>query len=269
MNVTSETLFHFTDSLKNIKSILAKKFMLSYCHESFSIDDEVIFNHYFPMISFCDLPLTLAKDHIYKYGSYAIGLSKDWGIRNKLNPVIYIEKNSIVASDLKIALKAFKKMSDDYYEIKKLQTENQKKMLDVLFDSMKKAAFSNLSFMRNIKNYQAELKRKDIIVDKNYRFYDEREWRFMPSFEDDRVDPMLDENKYKKLRGSLRMKLLIDKIILNFTVDDIKYLIVKSNVDIPKLVRFIKSTDNLIKNADEADILTTRILTTDQLRSDF
>jgi hypothetical protein len=59
------------------------------------------FHGYYPMISFCDLPLSLAKDQFSKYGNYAIGLSKEWGVANKLNPVIYIEQNSGIAHDLK------------------------------------------------------------------------------------------------------------------------------------------------------------------------
>jgi hypothetical protein len=55
-----------------------------------------LYDNYFPMISFCDIPLALAKDQISKYGSYAIGLSKEWGISNQLNPVIYLESNSII-----------------------------------------------------------------------------------------------------------------------------------------------------------------------------
>jgi hypothetical protein len=99
MQVTSETLFHFTTSLKNLQNILSKKFNLSYCHEKFILNNED-HDYYFPMISFCDIPLALAKDQIDKYGSYAIGLTKEWGIRNKLNPIVYLEKNSLLAQDI-------------------------------------------------------------------------------------------------------------------------------------------------------------------------
>jgi hypothetical protein len=52
------------------------------------------------MVSFCDDPLSLAKDQIESYGSYAIGMTKEWGILNNLNPVVYIEKNSLLAKDI-------------------------------------------------------------------------------------------------------------------------------------------------------------------------
>jgi hypothetical protein len=57
--------------------------------------------------------------------------------------------------------------------------------------------------------------------------------------------------------------------MLDFTSDDIKFLIVKSNKDIPKLIRSIHNIDNLSKNSNSADILTTRILTVEQLNKDF
>ena len=78
MALTSETLFHYNKSLKNLQDVLSQKFKLSYCEEVIEFSGEKIKN-YIPMVTFCDIPLAMAKDHIKKYGSYAIGLSKDWG----------------------------------------------------------------------------------------------------------------------------------------------------------------------------------------------
>ena len=57
-----------------------------------------------PMISFCDIPLSLAKTQIKSYGKYGIGMSKEWGITNKLNPVVYIESQSLLAFDIQKSL---------------------------------------------------------------------------------------------------------------------------------------------------------------------
>ena len=70
------------------------------------------------MVTFCDIPLAMAKDHIKKYGSYAIGLSKDWGGRKKLNPVIDIEKKSLISKDLK----------ESYIHLLSLMQQNEKSL---------------------------------------------------------------------------------------------------------------------------------------------
>lgn len=122
MQVTSDTLFHFTTSLRNLTSILSKKFQLTYCHEKYSLDYET-HNFYYPMVSFCDIPLSLAKDQIEKYGSYAIGMTKEWGMQKQLNPVVYIEKDSILAKDIQATMDNLVKMAETLLnQVEKLGT---------------------------------------------------------------------------------------------------------------------------------------------------
>lgn len=141
--------------------------------------------------------------------------------------------------------------------------------LDNIFDSAKKLAFENLNTMRYLKNYIGDLERGGKTT-KNYRFYDEREWRYVTPWDNEQVEPFLSEENYKKYRGNKKStKPLIPNFHLNFTSRDIKYLIVKSAKDIPKLIRFIGQANNLTQNPDEADILATKILTVEQLNNDF
>jgi hypothetical protein len=91
----------------------------------------------------------------------------------------------------------------------------------------------------------------------------------VPALNDNRVKQSLNADQFKKYRGLSRSKPFIENINLPFTSDDIKYLIVKSNKDIPKLIKAIKSIDNLTKNSNGSDILTTKILTIEQLNNDF
>ena len=263
MQVTSDSLFHFTSSRKNLESILTKKFQLSYCKEEFTIVDETQ-SYHFPMVTFCDIPLSLTKDHIKKYGCYAIGLSKQWGVKNQLNPVIYVEKGSVIANDLKSTMHWLDKLVDEISKVQETKTS-----VNGLVEAAEKMIHSNFNLLRYIKNYEGDLKRGTKPI-KNYRFYDEREWRYVPAWDDKRVNPFLDEDEYKNYRGNKNSpKPLIDTVKLDFTANDIKYLIVKSNPDIPKLIRFIKAANELTSNPNEADVLATKIITVDQLINDF
>lgn len=99
MPVTSNCLFHFTSSLEKLQGILKNKFLLTYCHENYWLNN-ALHEDYYPMVSFCDIPLSQAEDQIMKYGKFAIGMDKDWGIKHQLNPVIYISRESLMAGDL-------------------------------------------------------------------------------------------------------------------------------------------------------------------------
>jgi hypothetical protein len=244
MQVTSETLFHFTTSLKNLQNILLKKFNLTYCNEKFTLNNENQ-DYYFPMISFCDIPLSLAKDQIDKYGPYAIGLTKEWGIRNKLNPIVYLEKNSLLAQDIQEDIDRLFKLVEgikstdkknilyhltqissrisNFSKAKSIITSSEKNALHVeaLTDVLKllddaiptlttcsniwghftDLIYSKLNFYRYIKNYQGPLFRPNKSIDE-YRFYDEREWRYVPAINDKRIEPKLNEEQYKKYRGT-------------------------------------------------------------------
>jgi len=55
-----------------------------------------------PMVCFCDIPLSQLVSHIDTYGKYGLGMSKEWGIKKGLNPVIYFNKNSLLAKRLSV-----------------------------------------------------------------------------------------------------------------------------------------------------------------------
>lgn len=80
-NISSETLFHFTGREKGketLLSILENGFYPRYCIENLSSYNENTESQYpaFPMVCFCDIPLTRIKTHTKHYGEYAIGLKK-------------------------------------------------------------------------------------------------------------------------------------------------------------------------------------------------
>lgn len=89
MGLSSNSIIHFTNSSEALKGILRNNFRITYCKETIQLDKQTVTFHV-PMVSFCDIPLFEIKNHIDSYGNYGLGLTKEWAIKNKLNPVIYI-----------------------------------------------------------------------------------------------------------------------------------------------------------------------------------
>ena len=108
-NSHTDTLFHYTQKEDTLISILKDGFKFSYSKEDIIHDVFLAI----PMISFCDIPLSISSEHSKKYGKYAIGLSKKNLIRDYpeyLNPVNYIIGNQ--------QYKAAMQLHADYLECK-------------------------------------------------------------------------------------------------------------------------------------------------------
>lgn len=309
MPISSNALFHFTSTFRQLGAILENKFKLTYCYEKYSLGHET-HESYYPMVSFCDIPLSIAHNQVKAYGNYAIGLTKEWAIKNKLNPVLYIEKNSHLSVDLQakvdnlfntvrsIAAEIARNTNGGITIIKKIindaildkqasqtttskiltprQTEQLMQILTNISNTndgykalnklLEQSANNLWNIFRYIKNYEGPHPKTS--GSKMYRFYDEREWRYVPEFYDVRFKPALNKQEFVNFRG-IGKKPFIKDVILNFSSRDIKYLLVKSESEIPKLIRFIKKIETLTKSSDDADILSTRIITINQVFSDF
>jgi len=138
MGLSSNTLIHFTSSKKSLKGILSESFRLKYCKEIINWNEASKNTLHVPMVSFCDIPLSQIKAHISKYGHYGIGLSREWAIKNKLNPVLYIEPDSNVADSYKSLIKYFAEPENKSSKNKTVR----KQFLDIV---------------RYIKNYEGSL----------------------------------------------------------------------------------------------------------------
>ncbi|MFU0923178.1 abortive infection system antitoxin AbiGi family protein [Kluyvera sichuanensis] len=85
MKPKSETLFHFTKSSDTLEIILKNGFWPRYCLEDIRwlefTDVEYVS---YPMVCFCDIPLSRISEHVSFYGSFGLGVSKDWA-KKKIN----------------------------------------------------------------------------------------------------------------------------------------------------------------------------------------
>lgn len=100
MSISTNSIIHYTNSLDNLIGILQEGFRIKYCSERLNLGQSRYSSAAHPMISFCDIPLSASIQHFEAYGKYGIGLSKKWAFKIGINPVLYIDENSLFAENL-------------------------------------------------------------------------------------------------------------------------------------------------------------------------
>jgi abortive phage resistance protein AbiGi (putative antitoxin) len=268
--LSSATLFHFTRSLEILKKILAEGFKPFYCSEDLTMFG-VAECPGIPMASFCDIPLSHARRHVDDYGRYAIGLDKKWGMSKNIAPVHYIYEGSMCA----------RVIFDVYHSL-------PKEAFEVDCTCMKFNTRTAIFFYG--KPYRGHLRRKDTTSEKvvekgEVTFYDEREWRYVPFADQTKateevpagVRAMLSEREYAKPEILDEASTsLHNHYRLTFGAEDVKYLIVENEDEIPELVDFIYSVQADCENRElrscpenDKKRLTTRVISMRQIEQDF
>lgn len=255
MAVSANTLFHFTNN-NSLKSILSSRgFFAQYSDEHFEdlLSPSSIYRiSLIPLISFCDLTIIqLSRDsvHTKTFGEFGIGLTKSWGIKNKVSPVVYVHKNSQPSNQIYKLIKLFRKHSKANGESELISTARKE-----LIDSFK-----------FIKPYQGKWQKGSKIPagEPELIYYNEREWRYCPLLDDFKV---LSGVK----TGSDKVKELLNKklksLYINFEPSDVKYIIVKRNDDINEFVSVINKLKISTKQKNE---LITKIITFEEINEDY
>lgn len=249
MPLSANTLIHFTASKEKLKQILQENFRVFNCKESVSLEGQMA-TYYVPMVSFCDIPLSEIKEHISKYGCYGLGMTKEWGMRKGLNPVLYVAQGSMLSSSYLKAVRHFNntkyKEIDDWYD-------GHKALMDIA---------------RYLKNYEADLIRSGETI-LNYRYSDEREWRYVPPYTEncDMLHSVgeSDEEEKNKILSDAKLH----QLRLEFEPNDIKYIIINDDSEIREFVDHLRCVKGKNYTLHDVDRLTTRILTTEQIKSDM
>ncbi|MCK8492896.1 abortive infection system antitoxin AbiGi family protein [Spirosoma sp. RP8] len=195
--LSANTLFHFTDKLQWLINILDKGF-IPRCSTEFDEGNSIFGDNKHglnvPMVCFNDIPISQLRNHIDLYGRYGIGLEKDWGIQAGVSPVFYLNKESEFVNDyLHIAggLHNISTVLNSHAQNNQLrsviygltQLQGEHSSLDLhqidgdLFDLV--IAFSALN--KYYKPYKGTYRRGDKVF-YDYCYYDEREWRYIPTF---------------------------------------------------------------------------------------
>jgi len=222
MGLSSNTLWHQTDFYPLQSIVKSKKINVNYSLEDLKSDSPFPFNYAFPMISFSDIPLSEFGAHIGKYGGHSIGFKREWIVSKNFSPVSYYSNRSILLREL---IERIEYLKQDYSNLNDEQKHDLKVFLFQLAHS---------------KNYEGELIK---LKYKNYRFSDEREWRFVPQiefFDNEIMDFIIDSDDYFNKRGLVDAKL--KNMCLDFTYDDINYIIVEKVDQIEKIKKTIVQT---------------------------
>lgn len=248
MGLSSNTLVHLTRQKDSLIGIIQEGFKLKYCAENVRTSKGTI-SGAFPMVSFSDIPLSELKNHITSYGNFGIGLKKDWAKRNKLNPVLYFDNSSKVSG----------LMNEDFGVLAKLAKKGE----------IPKNIFESLIHISSYaKNYEGTLETEKVKIE-NYRFSDEREWRYVPINEElDGCKSWITPSDYDTQEKKDNVNSELNKIHLTFNPDDINYLFVEHEAEIQEFIEIIRKTFK--KNAfDSVDRLISRIITTSQIMTDI
>jgi len=244
IKLSANTLFHFTDKKENLTSILRNEFYPRYSLENWEpvlgFEREVAI----PMVCFCDIPLSQIHNHTEFYGRYAIGLRKDWGIRNKINPIIYTYSGSLSATYLSNIINKVREDGSDLDDY--------------------------INFLSFTKPYKGKLWQDGKYRDETITFYDEREWRYIPKVDlkKEGIPNVIAKDEFlnKEFLNEKHAKLESKK--LSFEPNDIKYIIVANESEIYDMATEIRNIKDKFPYKD-VEILITRIISMEHIKEDF
>lgn len=239
MVVSSNSLFQFTDNIDTIVKILKSGgFWPRYCI-GFGWRERFAFDFAVPQCCFCDIPLSAIQSHMAFYGNYGISMTKEWGIKNGLSPVMYVISGSHFVKTINAIRHAAKRVE-----------ENTR-----LFAFLKR--YKGVNYRKN-RGGKWEMRQ-------NYLYYNEREWRYVPVNMATRDLILKVEDKELFDSNTLSQRTL--SFMCHFKADDIRYIIVANNEDRIKLIKDITEMSNWSKL--EKEQLSSKILTLTLIKEDI
>ncbi len=261
--ISSNTLFHFTNSIDHIRSILEDEFRPHFSMEDLSCIAPGGLKVAIPMVSFCDIPLSQTRSHMRYYGSYGIGMSKSWGKQNGVSPIIYTYQGSPLTANLGNCIgwtmKKYKDLKSSPY------VDAEEIVLGKEFDQHWQRLIHVLCFL---KPYEGPLQCPDQ-PSNGVRFYDEREWRFVPELGRDIADYVLFGEDCNNPTVRSKADQIIQDVKLSFEPDDIKYIIVFHKEEILPMIEVIEEIKGERYKGDPIKLLCSKIICADNITEDF
>jgi hypothetical protein len=243
----SHTLFHFTRSLEFLKDILKNGFWPRYCLEDVSWYGDIEAQSAYPIVCFCDIPLSRVDEHVDFYGEFGIGVTKKWAKCNRLSPVIYINEGS-----------------EQHFALKKLFHGN------LNGNGYYAGAADDINnLLSHIKPIEGKMFVNGKFIQKE--FHQENEWRYAVNGKatELNVKPFLYKESFdvQKVLEDQNAKSK-ENYSLGVSPSDIKYLFVKNDSDIPELMDFIQTQLGHYTNSD-IKILMSRVISLETISRDM
>lgn len=201
--LSSITLFHFTDKLENLQNILLSGLRSGLVSEKISGRNIAYFSE---MICFCDIPLSKIKEHTKWYGKYAIGIRPDYLKEKGVSPVIYTHSRSPFL----------------------YKGESEKACSE----------FRSFPVLKYLKRCSGRQHKKHTEQFESKRFIDEREWRIVSDstalvkrFKNlEELKARTEKEKENDLRKPFYVKI---------SPEEIEYIVVSSREELPIMVEWL------------------------------
>ena len=236
--ISSDQLMHFVKKQEYLIQILNHNFYPRLCCED-AIKSLFKSDVYVPMKCFCDIPLNNLKEHMKTYGDYGVGFKKSWGEKVGLTPVIYYNENSPYIQNIKkVHNDWINRLNNSKDDVKRSEIVEVIRILKSSF-TMYKPIYGEYNRISKSGN--------------NYNFYNEREWRYLlpaisstaylqgnelPQYIIDDYNGVEKGGEWKK--GKLELGNQIE-----FTYDDIDFVIIPSSCDRNEIIEELNVSSNV------------------------
>ena len=252
--ISASCLFHFTNSLENLLGILRDDFRPRFCVETLDsvFSSRIVARRAewaIPMVCFCDLPLSQIGFHLSIYGDYGIGMSKSWARTNGISPILYVYEDS----PLSVMLQEIGDLGTNYHLNEDIEGVLGYKLMRLL------------SF---VKPYEGTLWRPTGDIT-NLRFYDEREWRFVPDSPANGQIGILATDCRDETKRGIENARIGETVRISFNPSDVKYLIIRREEEIVPLIKDLEQIKGDKYSLDDVRLLASRVVSSEQIRADF
>ena len=239
---SANTLFRFFKEPDYLFGSIEKKAMIPrYYGENIDYLNIGFHRIAYPMICFCDITVHKLGEHMDLYGKYGIAFSKTWGIQKGIQPLQYVNRNSILCHDFSEAFKT--------------------SIMEGKEDSATNFLLTQMYYMKPI---EGTMPRDGKNIKKN--FTDECEWRYVPNISTIGLPQVVTESDMASIDVLNRTISETDAVWLKFEFNDIKYIILPTNQDFEKICVFL---DGVVADESIRRKLISKIIIWDEAKEDF
>lgn len=207
-------IIHVCNSTDTINKIIDKGFRFSYCKERIGDSSRYVELSY-PLISFSDLNWDKAIHILRTYGHSSIAMKKSWAGKNKLTPVLYFERKADLT----------KTLIDGFDILQNVSMQELKLSISGLLTGERHRYYKQIIDIASYsKNFYGELIRNGKMINPNYCFGCEREWRVV--LRNDEIQPFITNTD-----NIVEANKILHEHYLKFDFDDIEYFVIETEYE--------------------------------------